>query len=87
MSIIVSANNLFGIPVQVTDGQVARADVSVIRNEPPWSGGHEFKSELGRTWGAKYLILSLLYLNQKYNVTKYLNSYISMYLQTVQSWK
>ena len=48
----------------VTDGRVVRAGVSVIWNVLSWSGGHEFETRSGQSWGAWYFCPKL-YLNQK----------------------
>ena len=40
----------------VANGQVVRAGVSVTWNVLSWSGGHEFESQSGRTWGAWYSV-------------------------------
>ena len=49
--------------LEVTDGQVVRAGISVTWNVLSWSGGHEFETCLGRTWGAWYFCPKS-YLNQ-----------------------
>ena len=41
---------------EATDGQVVRAGVLVTRNVLSWSGGHEFESQSGRTWGCTVLL-------------------------------
>ena len=38
--------------LELTDGQVVRAGISVIWNVLSWSGGHEFEPRLGQTLGA-----------------------------------
>ena len=38
--------------LEVTDGRVVRAGVSVTWNVLSWSGGYEFESQLGWTLGA-----------------------------------
>ena len=43
-----------GMALEVTDGLVVRAGVSVTWNVLSWSGGHEFEPRSGRTWGAWY---------------------------------
>ena len=50
---------------EVTDCQVVRASVSVTWNVLLWSGGHEFESRSGQTWGAWYFCPKS-YLIQKY---------------------
>ena len=43
-------------PVEVTDGRVVRAGVSVTWSELSWSGGHEFELRSGQTWGCVVLL-------------------------------
>ena len=53
------------VSMDVTDGQVVRAGVSVTRNVMSCSGGHEFESRSGRTWDALYFCPKLRVLELK----------------------
>ena len=44
--------------LEVTDGKVVRAGVSVKRNLLSWSAGHELEPQSNRTWGVWYFCLS-----------------------------
>ena len=63
--------------VEVNDGLVVRAGVSVTWSVLSWSGGHEFEPQLDRTWGAWYLCPKL-YLNKRYHVILYSDDFTCM---------
>ena len=78
------SSTMEGIFSKVTDGCVFRTGVSVTWSRLSWSGGHEFK--VGSNLDCMVL-LSMLYLNQKYFVIKsYLDRWNTQFSLFPPNW-